>query len=472
MRKSLEVLSLVAFILVTIAVVMGGTYALNGWFAGMAAGTGVWASICTGIVASQLINIVVLLLLFVMIIATLLTLAERKWSAMMQDRLGPNRARIALPGIKHRALGGLPHVAADSLKMLFKEDFIPEGANKILFNLGPILAFAPVFALFAVVPAGPSVNVFGHPVDMVIANPDFGILFVLAIASLAVYGTALAGWSSNNKFALLGGVRATSQMISYEVALGLSLVGAMIAYSTVQLPQMVEAQGAYLWSGMVGGMDVGIQAWGILLQPVGFVLFFAAAFAETKRAPFDVPEGEAEIIGYFLEYSGMKFGMFMISEFVEVVVLSGIVVVVFLGGYHLGSFDQALSSVPFLQANGWLLGAIYGTVFWIKVILLCWVQLSVRWTFPRFRYDQIQALGWKMLLPAGLLNLFVSAALILVDPTLHWLAIVGAVEIAIVVALTLTTKSPVQSVVAAHGHGHDAHGGAAHAAVPAASPSH
>lgn len=468
MRKSLEVVSLIAFILGTIAVVMGGTYALNGLVAANATGTGFWGVVCSALAASQLINIVVLLLLFVMIIATLLTLAERKWSAMMQDRLGPNRARIALPGIKNRALGGLPHVAADSLKMLFKEDFIPQGANKVLFTLGPILAFAPVFALFAVVPAGPTVNVFGNPVDMVIANPDFGILFVLAIASLAVYGTALAGWSSNNKFALLGGVRASSQMISYEVALGLSLVGVMIAFGTVQLPTMVTQQGTYLWSGLVGGADIGIQSWGILLQPVGFVLFFAAAFAETKRAPFDVPEGEAEIIGYFLEYSGMKFGMFMISEFVEVVVLSGIIAVVFLGGYHLGSFDQALQNLPVMQANGWLLGAIYGTVFWTKVILLCWVQLSIRWTFPRFRYDQIQTLGWKMLLPAGLLNLFVSAALVLADPTLHWLAIVGAIEIAIVVALTVTTKAPVQSAIASHGHGHDD----AHAATAMAAASH
>ncbi|MGQ0506030.1 MAG: complex I subunit 1/NuoH family protein, partial [Myxococcaceae bacterium] len=193
------------------------------------------------------INMLVLMLLFVMVIATLLTLAERKWSAMMQDRIGPNRARIDLPGLRNSSLGGLPHIAADVLKMLTKESFIPAAATKFLFNLGPILAFAPVFALFAIVPAGPTVQINGRTLPMVVANPDFGVLYILAIASLAVYGTSLAGWSSNNKFALLGGVRASSQMISYEVALGLSLVGMMICFSTVQLPVMVEGQAEYLW---------------------------------------------------------------------------------------------------------------------------------------------------------------------------------------------------------------------------------
>lgn len=432
--------------------------------------------------ASRLTNIIFLLLVFVMIIATLLTLAERKWSAFMQDRMGPNRARIALPGLKNQPLLGIPHILTDSLKMLFKEDFIPETANRLLFNLGPLLAFAPVFALFAVVPVGPSVTVFGHHVDMVVATPDFGMLYVLAIASLAVYGTSLAGWSSNNKFALLGGVRASSQMISYEVALGLSLVGLFLAFSTVQLPALVgqlaaetgaaaTGQSRYLWRLGNGAFDFGLPAWGIILQPLGFVGFFAASFAETKRAPFDAPEGESEIIGYFVEYSGMKFGLFMISEFVEVVVLAGVTTVLFFGGWQLPVGGEWLASQPFMQDNGWLYGTLLGTFFWIKVLLLIWVQLVIRWTFPRFRYDQIQTLGWKILLPAALVNVFVSAALVLWDPSLRLLALFGLLQIGVVIALTLSSGESTEAHGGAHGHG-DGHGHGAHDAHGHALPAH
>jgi len=271
---------------------------------------------------------------------------------------------------------------------------------------------------------------------MAIANPDFGVLYLLAIASLAVYGTSLAGWSSNNKLALLGGVRASSQMISYEVALGLSVVGIMIAFSTVQLPVMLDGQARYLWQ-LSRDFDFGLPAWGIFLQPTALVLFFAAAFAETKRTPFDLPEGDSEIIGYFVEYSGMKFGMFMISEFVEVVVLAAVTTSIFFGGYHLPFGEQWLARQPPFAANPWILGIILSTVFWIKVIILCWFQLAIRWTFPRFRYDQIQVLGWKMLLPVGLLNVFVTGALVLWDPSLRALAVVGLLEIAVVAALTV-----------------------------------
>jgi NADH-quinone oxidoreductase subunit H len=397
-------------------------------------------------------QILILLLVFVMVIATLLTLAERKWSAMMQNRIGPNRATIM-----GRPFGGLGHVGADSLKMLFKEDFVPTAANKLLFQLGPILAFVPVFALFAIVPTGPETTVFGATVPMYISNPNFGVLYLFAIASLAVYGTSLAGWASNNKFALLGGVRASSQMIAYEVALGLALVGMMLTLSTVRLPEMVEGQNHLLWGVL--------PAWGIFLQPLGFILFFAASFAETKRAPFDLPEGEAEIIGYFVEYSGMKFGMFMISEFVEVVVLSGVLVAVFLGGYHLPFIEPWLQDLDVSKQYPWLLASFLGTVFWLKVLTLCWVQLIIRWTFPRFRYDQIQTLGWKILLPAGLVNLFVTAALVLWDPTLGALALFGLVEIGVVVALTLSAKAPAS--VSPHAHVDHAHAGHAHPAQAA-----
>jgi len=406
-------------IVAAIAVLMGVTYYLAALFPGPA----------------HVPQIIVLMLVFVMVTATLLTIAERKWSAMIQDRIGPNRARIGLPLLRDRSFGGVPHVAADALKMLFKEDFVPRSANSFLFNLAPILAFGPVFALFAIVPVGPSVQLMDRQVSMVIANPDFGLLYLLAIASLAVYGTSLAGWSSNNKLALLGGVRASSQMISYEVALGLSVVGIMIAFTTVQAPAIVESQAHYLWQ-LSRNFDFGLPAWGIFLQPTGFLLFFAAAFAETKRTPFDLPEGDSEIIGYFVEYSGMKFGMFMISEFVEVVVLSAVTTLIFFGGYHLPFGEQWLARQPPIAAYPWMLGIILSTVFWIKVIILCWFQLAIRWTFPRFRYDQIQVLGWKMLLPIGLLNIFVTGALVLWDPSLRALALVGLLEIAVVAALT------------------------------------
>ncbi|MFP2909389.1 complex I subunit 1/NuoH family protein [Pyxidicoccus sp. 3LFB2] len=459
MSRVLTILTAMFTIVATIFGVAAAAYLVGGlveehWFTG----------------ASRLTNILFLILVFVMIIATLLTMAERKWSAYIQDRVGPNRARINLPGLKNRALGGLPHILTDVLKMLTKEDFIPGTANRFMFNLGPILAFAPVFALFAVVPAGPSVNVFGQRVDMVVATPDFGMLYVLAIASLAVYGTALAGWASNNKFALLGGVRATSQMISYEVALGLSLVGLFLAFSSVQLPVIVgelgsaltagTGQAQYLWR-TDGAFDLGLPAWGILLQPLGFLGFFAASFAETKRAPFDLPEGESEIIGYFVEYSGMKFGLFMISEFVEVVVLAGVTTVLFFGGHHLPFGGEWLASQPLMQEHGWLYGAILGTVFWLKVVFLIWIQMVIRWTFPRFRYDQIQSLGWKILLPMGLVNVFVSGALVLLDPSLRWLAILGMLEIGFIMVLTMTTKEPAEGGAhGAHGgaHGHDDHG--------------
>lgn len=458
MRRVIEILFTFALIIGGMAGVSAAGYVLaklgeDHWFHG----------------AGRLANILILMLVFVMVIATLLTLAERKWSAFIQDRVGPNRATIF-----GRPLGGLGHILADVPKMLTKEDLIPTNVNKLMFNLGPILAFAPVFALFAVVPAGPTIKWGDTVVEAVVATPDFGILYLFAIASIAVYGTSLAGWASNNKFALLGGVRASSQMISYEVALGLSLVGLFVCFSSVQLPAIVAGQAAYLWKAnlQLGThvLDIGLPAWGFFLQPIGFLLFFAAAFAETKRAPFDVPEGESEIIGYFVEYSGMKFGMFMISEFVEVVVLAAVITVLFFGGYHLpGVGDEALLRWTTTHNAPLLYGVLLSTVFWLKVLVLIWVQLLIRWTFPRFRYDQIQTLGWKILLPLGLVNVFVTAALVLWDPSLRALAILGLLEIGIVLALTLKGKPEAEHHELAHGdHGHGGGHGHAPAHAPAA----
>jgi NADH-quinone oxidoreductase subunit H len=394
-------------------------------------------------------NIVFLQLLFVMILATLLTLAERKWSAAMQDRIGPNRARLELPWIRNRSLGGLMHIAADALKMLTKEDLRPTSASAVLFQLAPILNFAPIFCLFAIVPVGPPVLMV-DTVSLQIANPDVGLLYLFGIASLAVYGVSLAGWASDNKLALLGGVRASAQMISYEVALGLGLVGMMMVAGTLRMDQMIEAQNHPLF-----GMSF-LPAWGIFVQPLGFILFFAAAFAETKRAPFDLPEGESEIIGYFIEYSGMKFGMYMIGEFIEVVTLSGVVAAIFLGGYHLPpameTFVRESVITPLVHlrihdptlwgASTSLTMAIFGaTVFAWKVLFLCWFQLAIRWTFPRFRYDQVQNLGWRILLPLGLVNVFITGACLLLDKSLDLLALVGFAEIAIFFAMVLWSSS-------------------------------
>ncbi len=416
--------------------------------------------------------IIFLVLVMVMVIATLLTLAERKWSAMMQDRVGPNRARFNLPGLKNLPLFGIPHIITDVLKMLWKEDFIPAAAkaNKFLYNLGPMLAFAPVFVLFGVVPVGPSITMGDRTVHAYVSNPNMGLLYIFAIASLAVYGTALAGWASNNKFALLGGIRASAQMISYEVALGLGLIGTMMAFQTIRLFDMSTAQAAYLWR-LEGAFDLGLPMWGIFLQPIGFIIFFAAAFAETKRAPFDAPEGESEIIGYFVEYSGMKFGMFMISEFVEIVVLSAITVAIFFGGWNLPFGQEWLYAQLWAQGQAladhqWIWGALLATVFWLKCVVLIWVQLMIRWTFPRFRYDQIQTLGWKMLLPLGIANVFVTALLLLWGGV-HALAIVGLLILVGIVALTVFGG---KSHEAAHAHGgHGGHGhDAGHAAPTAA----
>ena len=362
-------------------------------------------------------NIVILMLVFVMVLATLLTMADRKWSALMQDRVGPNRARF--PGIDS-PLAGMPHIIADVVKMLFKEDFISDGAakQKFLFNLGPFLAFAPAFCLFAIVPMSPEVFFFGKRISLQVLHLDWGLLYVFALASIGVFGVALAGWASDNKFALLGGLRASAQMVSYEVTLGLTLVGAFIAYGTLRLDVMTELQGPTEAAMRMGGGDPTLffgwlPAWGIFMQPIAALLFLVAAMAEIKRTPFDTPEGESEIIGYYLEYSGLKSGLFLIAEYVETVVVAGIVTAIFLGGWHLPWIEPALCSAldNLWHGNGAALLAIFQVFgFIVKLIFVIWVMFLARWALPRFRYDQVMHLGWKMILPASLANVILSAA--------------------------------------------------------------
>jgi NADH-quinone oxidoreductase subunit H len=433
--------------IVLIAVVLAGLTGLCAAFYLAAGGLGFLFVRTFGVSASYgaaIANVVTLMLVVMMISASLLTVAERKWSAMMQNRVGANRIKVF-----GTALGGIPFLAADALKMLTKERIDPTGRTRILFELAPALAFAPVFALFAVIPMGPEIrisSIFGaaagltQTVALQVAQPDVGLLYVFAIASLQVYGTALAGWASNNKLGLLGGVRASSQMISYEVSLGLSLVGTMIAYRTLRLDEMVVAQGA----AVLGP----VPALGILLQPLGFIIFFASAFAETKRAPFDLPEGESEIVGYFIEYSGMKFGLLFLAEFIEIVVLSAIVTAVFLGGWH-----------PIVVNTEWLrqhvtplwFGAICAASFLVKMIVMMWLQLTIRWLLPRFRFDQIQKLCWKILLPTALVNIFVTAAAMLLDPSKTLLAWIGVVTLVVIAVITTAVgRAPTAEHEAAH----------------------
>jgi NADH-quinone oxidoreductase subunit H len=361
-----------------------------------------------GIIIAAVIKFVALVLIFVMGTTSVLTWAERRQSAMAQDRLGPNRANIG----PFRAWG-LFHFLADALKMLFKEDVVPAKVHKTLYTLAPILALAPAFIVFTIVPFGDFVctsDIFKHGVHdasqctdgstyLQIAHIDMGMLFYFAIASLSVYGAVLAGWSSYNKFGLLGGLRASSQMMAYEVTLGMSLLGLFLVYGTIEPHGLVKAQGPDLWH------------WGFITQPLGFVLFLASAIAETKRTPFDQVEGEPEIIGYFVEYSGLRFGMFYLGEFIEVVFTGAILTTCFFGGWYLpfgSAFDEWMHQAPHV-----LVIIIQLAIWSLKVWFFCWLQLMIRWTLPRFRPDQILQLGWLKMLPASILNVIITAGVLL-----------------------------------------------------------
>lgn len=352
-----------------------------------------------------------LLLAFVMPLASLSTWAERKQSAMMQDRIGPNRASIRLPLIGELRLWGIIHFVADALKLIFKEDLVPSKVDRLLYGLAPLMSVAPVLITFSIIPFGSDLCV-GHLTEVVqdpgvctatiplqVVRLDIGLLFYFAIASLAVYGTTLAGWASYNKWSLLGGLRASSQMMSYEVTMGLALMGAFIMYGTLEPSSMVQAQGANPLN------------WGLFTQPLGFVLFLTAAVAETKRAPFDLPEGEPELIGYFVEYSGMRFGIFWLAEFIETIFLASVVTTVFLGGWQVPGLTE--TGFGNIQLPHIAVVLIRSGVWGLKILTLCWLQLLIRWTLPRFRPDQLMRLGWKQLLPLSLFNIVLTAGYVL-----------------------------------------------------------
>ena len=377
--------------------------------------------------------------------AALLTWMERRQSAYMQDRRGPTRAHFARAFGKPVTLFGLVHVIADATKMLFKETFVPKGADVTLFWLAPAIGLVSSLLIMAFVPFAPAWQTsWAAPYDVLVgqmAELDTGLLWIFGMASLGIYGTALAGWSSNNKFAMLGGLRASAQIISYEIALGLTLVGMLLVTGTTDLGQMLGVQqGPALWGW--------VPRWGVFLQPVGATLFFVAAMAETKRAPFDLPEGESEIIGYFLEYSSMGFGLFMLGEFVEVVVLGALFVTLFLGGWAIPFVDaNAAVSLGLLRLQPGSLGfsAFYFVVFAIKVLLMCALQLQVRWTLPRFRYDQLMHLGWKILLPLALMNIVLASVLLYFDSSLDLMMKVGVAMWGLLILYTIAGPTPARA---------------------------
>jgi NADH-quinone oxidoreductase subunit H len=366
-----------------------------------------------------------IILVVVGALAPVITWVERKQSAVMQDRIGANRADVA--GI---TLLGLLHPAADVLKLLSKEDVVPLGANRVMHLIAPLIAAVPAIIGYAVIPFG-GVYQFGDTrLSLVAADPDWGLLYIFAIGSIATYGTVMAGWSSNNNWSLLGAMRASAQMISYEVTMGLSVVGVFMVFQTLKLTDMALAQDTTFR--VLGFLDVlfgipvpawldwvRLPAWGIFYQPLAFLMFLAAIMAENKRPPFDAPEGESEIIaGFHLEYSGMRFGLFYMSEFIEVVVIAGLVATLFLGGW----------AIPYLSTQTIIggVGSVFGTgfatglcillhfgCFMTKVVVMIWLQMALRWTLPRFRYDQVMDLCWKILLPLSLANIFLTGLVIL-----------------------------------------------------------
>jgi NADH-quinone oxidoreductase subunit H len=339
------------------------------------------------------------------------TWVERKQSALIQDRIGANRASIF--GFR---LLGLFHGFADAIKMFTKEDIIPAGANKTLHTLAPVFSVFFALVAFAAIPFGPPFILGDTVIELQVAKINAALLYVFAMLSLGVYGVILAGFASRSNYAILGGLRATAQMISYEIALGIAVVGVIMVFGTLDLSLLVERQGH-----MIGGW---IPCWGILAQPVAFLIFLTAALAETKRAPFDLPEGESEIIGYFVEYSGMKFGMFFLTDFLETIVVACLATTLFFGGWQ----------VPFLMPDGfhfpwggillmpqWLYALLGFASFSVKGLVFCFVFMQLRWTLPRFRYDQLMSLGWKGLFPIAVANVLVTAlVMILIGEAPAW----------------------------------------------------
>jgi NADH-quinone oxidoreductase subunit H len=351
---------------------------------------------------------------------TVLTWIERKQAAIMADRIGANRAYVRIPFTQIKLVWlGLFHGLADGLKMMLKEDFRAVPYDRVAYALAPWVTFVPVMLVFAVIPFGGALtpgrlsaslaSAYGaQSFRMQIAPLDAGLLVVFAFSGLTIIGTMLAGWSSANKFALLGALRAGSQLISYELVMGLTIIGLILIYGTVDLDQIVRLQ-----SGSVLGV---LPAWGICYQPFAALLFLTAAIAENKRIPFDLPEAESELIaGYYTEYSAMKMGLFMFAEFIEIAIIAALFTTLFLGGYNLPWLTDAGFVLPGggrIELSHVVVVALQLVTFLVKVVLLCSFQILVRWTLPRFRWDQLLRFAWKFLLPLALINLCVTVAVV------------------------------------------------------------
>lgn len=331
----------------------------------------------------SLIKIVLVLLVILTVVANLVYV-ERRVSAFIQNRIGPNRVGPL----------GLLQSPADVLKLFIKEDIVPTNANHFVHTLAPVISIAVALVTFAVIPFGNSINLFGYRIQLMIADVNIGVLYILALTSLGVYGVTLSGWSSNNKYSLLGGLRSSAQMISYELSMGLSVVGVIMVAGSLRLDKIVEMQSGWQWNA--------------LLTPIGFITFVVASFAETNRLPFDLPEAEPELVGgYHTEYSGMKFGAFFLAEYSNMITSSALIVTLFLGGWQF----------PYLETFGlsetWV-SIVQMVTFVGKVGMLLFFYIWIRWTIPRFRYDQLMNLGWKVMIPLALANLVVTATGILV----------------------------------------------------------
>src|SRR5512136_1235270 len=309
-----------------------------------------------------------------------LTLYERKALARIQMRVGPNRA----------GPWGILQPIADAIKLIFKEELTPSRSDKLLFLLAPVITLVPALVITAVVPWGPDLTIFGYKLTLYIADINVGVLYIMSVASIAVYGIVLAGWSSNNKYAMMGGLRSTAQMISYEIALGLTFVGAILLAGSARMTEIVEAQKT---------------AWFVLLQPVGTVIFIIATLAEVNRAPFDMPEAEQELTaGYHTEYSGMKFALLFMAEYDKMIAISAIGATLFFGGYR--EFWFLSNTILSVDRTPWL-GPVY---IFLKIFILLFGMIWVRATFPRIRYDRLMAFGWKVLLPLALVVVFITAS--------------------------------------------------------------
>ncbi|MGJ1438988.1 NADH-quinone oxidoreductase subunit NuoH [Sphingobacterium siyangense] len=323
-----------------------------------------------------------------LVIAMYSTLAERKIAGFMQDRYGPDRA----------GLFGILQPLCDGGKFFFKEEIIPAGAHKVLFILGPTIAIITACISSAVIPWGQELQIGGRVVSLQVADVNVGILYMFGVIALGVYGIMLGGWASNNKFSLMGAIRAASQSISYEIAMGLSIIALLMVTQSLSLKEIVAQQ-----SGFVN--------WNIWAQPLGFIIFMVCAFAECNRVPFDLPECETELVGgYHTEYSSMKLGLYMFSEYINMFVSSALMASLYFGGYNF----------PFMNDLGWsanMITIIGVVVFFIKILLFIFFFMWVRWTLPRFRYDQLMNLGWKMLIPLAIANIVLTGVFTLIKDT-------------------------------------------------------